>query len=389
MAAVRSSPRTRGPGDAGAGARRPTIRDVAKAAGVSQSTTSRALRNQGYVAAEVRERVQRAATKLGYVPDVLARHLRQQVSHSIGVLVSDLRNSFYADLAAGASRAARRAGYTVMLIDDRLLAEEEAEASEAFASMRVAGVVLTPLSAGVSHYLQQRQIPVVEVDRQFAADSCDAVVVDNRVAAAALTEHLIDLGHRRIALLVDEAYWTTGRERVRGYEQALLAHGIAPDPALMVSSGWDVAGAREVTLGLLEGEAPPTAIFAANNVLAEGVWRAAGDLGLRLPEELSIVSFDEAPWMSMVTPGLTTVRQDGVALGEAAVVRLLERIEAPSAPISTLVFRAEVTVRGSSAPLTGGHPSHPADPPRARDRAHIGSRQPAELLNATGKDRSE
>ena len=377
VATVRSAQVTRAAAGVRATSRRPTIRDVAEAAGVSQSTTSRALRNQGYVAADVRDRVQRVASRLGYVPNALARHLRQRVSHSIGVLVSDLRNSFYADLAAGASRAARRAGYTVMLIDDRLLAAEEAEASEAFASMRVAGVVLTPLSARVSEYLLQQQIPVVEVDRQFAVESCDAVVVDNRVAAAKLTEHLIDLGHRRIALLVDETYWTTGRERVRGYEQALAGAGIAPDPTLMVSSGWDVEGAREVTVGLLGGRSAPTAIFAANNVLAEGVWRAATDLGLRLPEQLSIVSFDEAPWMTMVSPMVTTVRQDGVALGEAAVVRLLKRIQTPSAPISTLVFRAEVTVRGSSGPVV---PPDPVPAPAAGRRTSV-------LLGSRGEDR--
>lgn len=330
---------------------RPTIRDVADAAGVSQSTTSRALRNQGYVAADVRERVHKAAAKLGYVPDAMARHLRQQVSRSIGVLVSDLRNPFYAELASGASRAARRAGYTVMLIDDQLLAEEEVEASEAFASMRVAGVVITALSARVPHYLLHQQIPVVEVDRQFAAESCDAVVVENRVAATALTEHLLDLGHRRIALLVDETRWTTGRERVRGYEQALSRAGIGIDPSLEVTAGWDVEEARRTALALLRGPHRPTGVFAANAVLAEGVWRAAAELGLRIPADLSVVSFEEAPWMTLVSPKLTAVRQDGSALGEAAVIRLLERIEAPTTPISTLVFRAEVTVRESSGPV--------------------------------------
>jgi LacI family transcriptional regulator len=338
---------------------------VAVAAGVSQSTTSRALRGQGYVAVAVKERVLKAAARLGYVPDVLARHLRQQVSRSIGLLVSDLRNSFYADLAAGASRAAKKAGFTVMLIDDRLVAEEETEASEAFASMRVAGVVITPLSARVSQYLLHQQIPVVEVDRQFAAETCDAVVVDNRVAAAKLTEHLIALGHRRIALLVDETYWTTGRERVRGYEQALTDAGIPLDPTMKVSAGWDVDAARAAAIGLLQGAVPPTAVFAANNVLAEGVWRATTDLGLRVPDELSVVSFDEAPWMTMVSPNVTTVRQDGVALGEAAVVRLLERIEAPSSPISTLVFRAELSVRGSSGPVPDGSGARSGRQPEA------------------------
>lgn len=329
---------------------RPTIRDVAETAGVSQSTTSRALRNQGYVAAEVRERVRKAAAKLGYVPDAMARHLRQQVSRSLGVLVSDLRNPFYADLAAGASRAARRAGYTVMLIDDHLLAEEEAEASELLASMRVAGVVITPLSARVPHYLLRQHIPVVEVDQQFAADSCDAVVVDNRVAAAKLTEHLLDLGHRRIALLGDDTRWTTGRERVRGYEQALTRAGIGVDPTLEVTAGWDVEEARQTAVELLQGVNPPSAVLAANAVLAEGIWRAAADLGLRIPADLSVVSCEEAPWMTLVSPQLTAVRQDGSALGEAAVIRLLERIGAPGTPVSTLVFRAKVTLRGSSGP---------------------------------------
>ena len=345
-------PRDRTPG---AGVpRRPTIRDVADLAQVSQSTTSRALRNQGYVAAEVKDRVLRAATKLGYVPDEMARHLRQQVSRSIGVLVSDLRNSFYADLAAGATRAAKRAGYTVMLMDDRLQSQDEVDASEAFASMRVAGVVVTPLSATVTDFLVRQHIPAVEVDRQFAPESCDAVVVDNRVAAGKLTRHLVDLGHRRIALVVDETRWTTGRERLRGYEAALTEAGIAVDPTLQVATGWDVASARRAVAELLARPEPPTALFAANHLVAEGAWRAAAELGLAIPHDLSIVSFDEMPWMTMVSPSLTTVRQDGMALGEAAVLRLLERIQAPSAPIATLVLRAEVMVRGSSGPAPWG-----------------------------------
>ncbi|HEX8509333.1 MAG TPA: LacI family DNA-binding transcriptional regulator [Propionibacteriaceae bacterium] len=332
--------------------RRPTIRDVARAAGVSQSTTSRALRSQGYVAADVKDRVQQAAVRLGYVPDAMARLLRQRVSRSIGVLVSDLRNPFYADVAAGASRAAKRAGYSVMLVDDRLQADEEAEASRALASMRVAGVVITPLSACVPQYLVDQQIPVVEVDRQFAADSCDAVVVDNRAAAAKLTSHLVALGHRRIALLFDATRWTTALERLRGYEQALAEAGIPVDPDLEIATAADVEAARQVAVDLLEGQHPPTGVLAATDVLAEGVWRAAADLGLVVPDDLSLVSFDEAPWMTLVSPELTAVRQDGAALGDAAVVRLLQRIEVPSTPLATLVFRAEVTLRGSSGPVT-------------------------------------
>lgn len=331
--------------------RRPTIRDVAEAAGVSQSTTSRALRNQGYVAADVKERVRKAAAGLGYVPDAMARHLRQRVSRSLGVLVSDLRNPFYADVAAGASRAAKRAGYSVMLIDDRLQAEEEVEASEALASMRVAGVVITPLSARVPHYLVDQQIPVVEVDRQFASDVCDAVVVDNRAAAGRLVSHLAGMGHRRIALLFDETGLATGRERVWGYRQGLIDAGMPVDPDLEVATPASKDAARRAALDLLAGAHRPTGVFAATDVLAEAVWRAAADLGLRIPDDLSLVSFDEAPWMTLVSPKLTAVRQDGLTLGDAAVVRLLQRIEVPSTPVATLIFRAEVTLRGSSGPV--------------------------------------
>lgn len=329
--------------------RRATIRDVAEAAGVSRSTASRAITGQGYVAPAVRSRVQQVAQDFGYVPDAMARHLRRQVSSTIGVLVSDLRNAFYADLAAGASQQARSRGYTVMLADDRGSTDDEVDAAEAFVAQRVAGVIVTPVSASISTYLGRHRVPVIEVDRQFAEGTCDAVVVDNKSAARQVSEHLIGQGHRRIALFIDETDWTTGRDRHAGYASALTDAGIPLDPDLVVSSGWDVDGARSAALALLQDPDRPTAVFAANNVLAEGVWRAAAHLRMRLPQELSLVSFDDAPWMSMVTPGVTAVAQDAVALGEAAVIRLLGRIKDPDAPPATVVLPARVRTRGSTA----------------------------------------
>lgn len=330
--------------------RRPTIRDIARAAGVSPSTTSRALSGEGYVAAEVRERVLTVADDLGYVPHVLARSLRKQVSRSIGVIVSDLRNPFYADLAAGIGRHASANGYTMMLSDDSGQAGLETAAAQAFVSMRVAGVVVTPLSAAVPEYLMRQRIPVVEADRQFAAGRCDAVIVDNLGASRRISEHLVSMGHRRIALLIDETDWTTGRERFRGYQESLTGAGVATDPALLVSAGSDVGAARKGAVDLLTRVDRPTAVFSANNVLAEGVWRAAQDLGLRVPEDLSVVSFDDAPWMSMVTPGVTAVAQDALALGEAAIDRLLARIGAPEGPAETVMIEARIAARGSTAP---------------------------------------
>jgi LacI family transcriptional regulator len=328
---------------------RATIRDVASAAGVSQSTTARALSGEGYVAAAVRDRVVAIADELGYVPHAMASSLRKQKSKSIGVLVSELRNPFYADLAAGIGRKAREEGYTMILVDDRGDATEELEAARVFVGMRLAGVIVTPVSAAVSSYLLRQRIPVVEVDRTFSNGLCDAVLIDNAAASRRISDHLISLGHRRIALLIDETDWTTGADRFAGYQQSLEQSGIGVDPALLISAGWDVGGARKAAVDLLARRDHPTAVFSANNILAEGVWRAAGDLGLRVPEDLSIVSFDDAAWMSMVTPGLTAVAQDAVELGTAAMTRLLERIHNPDSPIETVVLDAEILPRGSTA----------------------------------------
>lgn len=331
-------------------ARRATIREVAETAGVSRSTASRALTGRGYVAPLVRDRVREVARGLGYVPDATARHLRQQASQSIGVLVSDLNNPFYAGLAAGISQQARKRQYTMMLGDDGGSPEVEAEAAEAFVALRVAGVIVTPVSAEISTYLARQRVPVVEVDRQFAAGACDAVVVDNENAARRVTGQLLDLGHRRIALVIDEMHWTTGRGRLAGYRAALASAGVPLDDSLVVTAGWDVDAARIESHKLLSRSERPTAVFAANNVLAEGVWRAAAELDLSIPDQLSLVSFDDVAWMSLVRPGVTAVAQDPVALGEAAISQLFERIQSPNAPVRTVLLSATVAERGSTAP---------------------------------------
>ena len=329
--------------------RRATLKDVAQAAGVSQSTTSRALSGHGYVAPAVRDRIRATAEQLGYVPHAMARSLRQQVSRSIGVLVSDLRNGSYADLAAGVAGRAAAHGYTTMLVDDRGSSEDELSAARRFVSTRAAGVIVTPLSAEVSSYLLAQQVPLVEVDRHFLPGACDAVVVDNRRVAFRVTEQLVALGHRRIALLIHETEGLTGAERLLGYRQALAAACLPDRPELLIRGGWDAGSARAATLELLARPVRPTALVAANHVLAEGMWLAVTDLGLRVPAELSVVSFDDERWMSMVRPGVTAVASDVFALGSAAVDRLLARIAQPDEAPQTVTLEAQILPRGSTA----------------------------------------
>lgn len=329
--------------------RRATIKEVAEAAGVSRSTASRALSGTGYVTESVRTRVRLAAKELGYVVDATARSLKQQSSRLIGVVVSDLRNAFYSAFAAGAAHACRSEGYTMVLMDDRGRRDDETAAAETFVALRVAGVVGTPVSASLSEFLARHRVPVVEADRRFATDSVSAVVVDNRAAARATTEHLLALGHKRIALLLDETDWTTGRERAAGYEDAMRASGVDLDPALMVPTGWDAEAARAAARALLQREQRPTALFAGNNLLAEGAWRAAAELGLTIPDEVSLVSFDDAPWMSMVTPGITAIAQDPEAIGRAAVDTLIAELRGEQAAPSVVVIPTRMIRRGSTA----------------------------------------
>lgn len=335
-------------GGAGPG-RRATITDVAAAAGASRSTTSRALTGRGYVSPEVRDRVRAAAAALGYVPDAMARGLKRRSSTSLGVLVSDLTNTFYAQLAAGASRRAKELGWTTLLSDTQGQPEEELAAAQTFLELRVGGVVVTPVSAAISRWLTDHGIPAVEVDRSFEATAVDTVAVDNLTGARGATEHLIRLGHRRIALLIDETDWTTGRHRYDGYCAALRAAGIEPDPADVIAAGWDAEAAAEATARLLRRDEPPTAVFAANNLLAEGAWRALHDAGLRVPDEISLIAFDDAPWMTLVRPQVSTVQQNAIALGEAAVSRVVERIARPDEPRRSVLLGAEVRLRGSTA----------------------------------------
>jgi LacI family transcriptional regulator len=330
---------------------RATIKEVAEYAGVSRSTASRALAGTGYVAEPVRVRVRNAAKKLGYVVDVTARSLKQQSSRLIGVVVSDLKNPFYAGLASGAARAARTAGYTTVLIDDGDAGSEESYAAEALVSLRVAGIVGTPVSDALVTFAFGHGIPVVEVDRRFVPLRATGVVADNRAAARAATEHLLALGHRRIALLVGETEWTTGQERLDGYADALRGSGLPLDEDLVVASGRDAEDARSAAKALLEREDRPTAVFAVNNLIAEGVWRAARDRGLRIPADLSLVAFEDAAWMSIVEPGVTAVVQDPGAIGVAAVEAVLAKIRQPASPPTTVVVPTRVVHRGSTAAL--------------------------------------
>jgi LacI family transcriptional regulator len=327
----------------------PTLADLAREAETSASTASRALSGKGYVSEDARRRLLAAADRLGYVPNASARTLKQRTSRVVGVVVTDLGNQFYALLAAGIEQTLREADYQMMLVSDNSDGAQEVEYARAFLAMRAAGVIMTPVDREAAALLDGHGIVMVEVDRRIADVACDAVVVDNELGARLATEHLLELGHRRIALLVADTDWTSDAGRLDGYRAAHAAADVPVDERLLLPIEFHAPDAEERIDALLETEAP-TAVFAANNLLAEQAWQVARRRGLRLPQDISLVAFDDVPWMAMVEPGITAVAQPTVELGRRSAQLLLRRAADPAAPPEVDTLEPTLVVRGSSAP---------------------------------------
>jgi LacI family transcriptional regulator len=331
--------------------RRPTIQDLARAAGISPSTASRALSGNGYVAAEVRARTLRVAEQIGYVPDDNARTLRNRTSRAVGVLISDLRNPFYAHLAAGIEEQLRATGYHVIVVNNDGQVEAEVEGARTFMAMRVSGAIVTPVSDRAVRMLLSDGIPVVQADRLVEDVKCDAVLVDNARGAQEITGHLIGLGHTTIALLIDETDWTTGKGRLAGYRAALRAAQLPMDRDLVVPTKFQPEAARDAVNALLDRRPDVTALFAANNLLAEGAFQAMRQRGIEVPGQMSLVAFDDVPWMSMVSPSITTVDQHTDDVGRTCAQLIVDRItgSAHEEPLLRYI-QPSILVRGSSAP---------------------------------------
>jgi LacI family transcriptional regulator len=324
-----------------------TLADIAREAGTSASTASRALSGRGYVSDSVRDRLVEVAERLGYVPNASAQTLKQRTSRVVGVVVSALDNQFYAGLSAGIEQVLREANYQMVIVGDNSDADEEIAVVRTFVAMRAPGVIMTPVGAEASRLLRSHGVAVVEVDRQLAS-LCDAVVIDNERGGREATMHLVGLGHKRIGLLGVDTDWTTDAGRLKGYRTALKTAGIPYDRKLVATipvHALDI----EARIEALLDTAAPTAIFAANNALAEQAWRVLRRRGLRIPADISLVGFDDVPWMEMVDPPITVVDQPTIDLGRSAARLLLGRLDGGSAAAPALeVLQPRLVVRGST-----------------------------------------
>src|SRR3954454_21843423 len=309
-----------------------TIPDVARAAGVSRATTARALGGYGSVSAETLNRVRTPAEQLGYRPNELARSMITGKTNTIGAVVADIGNPFFARVTRGLSDAARAAGFEVILVNtDEDLASERS-ALKVLLDKQVDGVIVAPASSLEPGHLRTAQecgAEIVLIDRRVAGLEADAVLIDNRTAAREAVEHLLAAGHRRIALVTgggDGAQLSTGTERIEGYVAALEAAGVPECTTYLRATAFDQARAERLTAGVRALHARPTALFASDLVVALGALRAVQAAGLTIPAELTFVAFDDADWTTLITPPLSVVAQPAYDMGRKAAEVLIDRI---------------------------------------------------------------
>jgi LacI family transcriptional regulator len=331
-----------------------TIKQVAQHAGVSRATVSRVLNQHPKVDPELRDRVLASVAALNYQPNAVARSLRRQETHTIGLIVPDNRNAFFAEIASGIEEFCYGASYSVYLCNSADDEAKEIEYCQNLYRQRVAGIIMsiTGTTAEGIRYLQERGMPVVLVDRSYPGVDADNVQCDHYVGACVAMEYLIGLGHCQIGLIIGRPHHPPVRDRMRACIDVLRRHGYQMDPALIYETqsyefeaGY--AGARHL---LSTARAQPTAIFAFNDQMAIGVLRYALEQGIRVPGDLSIVGVDNVPIGSFVTPRLTTVAQPMADLGRIAAQLLLERIQGLSGGSVQRLLPAELIVRESTGP---------------------------------------
>ncbi len=311
-----------------------TMGDVARLAGVSITTVSHVLNGTRPASEATKQRVLAAVRQTGYTQNTIARALARARTQSLGLAISGLANPYFTDLIAAVEAEAVRAGLTLLLGDTREDPLQELRIVQALVERRVDGVLLAPSAGAAEHalpYLAAQDVPVVLLDR-LADPAFDQVGSENEEPTAKLVEHLAERGHRRIGMLVGTRGLSTSEERIRGFRLGLERAGLPADDALVVDGGSHRDRARTATLELLDRADPPTALVSGNNFMTIGVMRALVDRGLRVPEDVALVTFDDFEWADLFAPRLTAVAQPIAELGERAVGRLLSRIEDPSLP---------------------------------------------------------
>jgi DNA-binding LacI/PurR family transcriptional regulator len=328
---------------------KPTITDVARKAGVSKSLVSLVMRGADHVSPARRQAVTEAAAALGYRPNAMARSLVQRRTHIVGVMVSDLHNPFFADVVAGIQEQAARTGYKVLVNTGSRSAAREADAMETLLQLRADGLILAAPVLDEDVILRASQeAPVVLVGRETRLPSVDIVTNDDRAGAEVAVEHLVSLGHRHIAH-IDGGQGAGAAARRRGYESAMKRLGLGAC-VTVVPATFTEEGGHSGCLVLLDHRPRPTAIIAANDLAAIGALNAIEESGLKVPDDVSLVGYDNTSLAALRHISLTTIHQPRLEMGQLALGALLERVDEGRAQARRVVLSPSLVVRASTAP---------------------------------------
>lgn len=328
-----------------------TIKDIARALGISPSTVSRALQDHPDISKKTREKVQAYAKETHYKPNAIALSLKKQRTNIIGVILPEMVHNFFASVLAGIDDAASRKGYNVILCQSSEQYEKEIDCIDTLMATHISGMLasISKETTNLDHFKEALEdVPVVFFDRVSPELKSDQVVADDYSGAYAAVSHLIETGCKRIAFFSSPEHLKITQDRKRGYIEALKAHGITPDPELMFECD-NRDAAIELTPKVLQMRNCPDAFFTVNDYTASGVIYAVKHAGLRIPEDISVCGFGDGIVARTSDPGLTTVEQNGYEIGSTACRRLIERIESKETlPCTTTVIETRLIKRNTT-----------------------------------------
>ena len=329
--------------------KRVTIKDVAEQAAVSKSTVSHVINNTRFVEPETRQRVLQAIIDLNFHPSSVARSLTTNHTNTIGLVVSEISNSFFADILHGIEDRTRQFNYSFVVCNTGEILEREDHYLDLLLSQRVDGIIAAATSQRweALSKASMQHTPVVYVDRAFDGMEGSYVGVDNKKGAWMGASHLIQCGHRKIGILAGFQRLSTMRERLDGFCQALKENQISLPEEWLIHSELSIEQGEAAAHQLLSQANRPTALFISNNLLSLGALKAIKKLGLRCPEDISILGFDDHPWAEVACPPLSVVRQPARAVGQKAAEILLRLINNEPVDELRVIFDCELVVRSS------------------------------------------
>ena len=329
-----------------------SIKDIARWAGVSHSTVSRALHNSPLIPAATAQRIQQIARESGYTASAVARSLVTRKTQAIGVVVTSIADPFNGDLVDGIEEVANQHGYSVVLATSQANPQREMAVVRSFGERRVDGVLVASSRVGSLYLsmLEELQIPIVLINNQHGSDFVYSITVDNVDGAYRATRHLLELGHQRIAYLGDRLGLHSDEDRLTGFQKALLEFGVPLQTELMAHGDGKLEGAAKAARDLLNAHERLTAVVCYNDMSALGLLKVAEERGIVIPHALSVTGFDDIFFAALARPALTTIRQPRREMGRKAMELLLAIFNGSPAE-KAAVIRGDLMIRGSTASL--------------------------------------